>query len=74
MAYVPCHACGINHKNIPQREIIQVLNEFQEGNGQIVTPDGIEPICILDILGLPPTQRKDRENKNGQPLAMSGVC
>ena len=78
MAYVPCYACGINHKNIPQREIIQVLTEFQEGTAQVVTPEGIVSRCILDSLGLPPTQRKERENKNGKPiaadLALSGVC
>lgn len=69
MAYVPCHACGIQHKNIPQREIVQVLDEFQRGNGQKMTSHGVENICILDVLGLPPTQRKERENKNGRLVA-----
>jgi len=68
VAYVPCYACGYQHKNIPQREIVQVLIQFQEGFGQHVTPHGVESRCILDILGIPATQRKEREggSKVGQ--------
>lgn len=66
MAYVPCHACGIHHKNIPQREIVQIIEEFQSGTAQLVTRDGVLSKCILDILDLPPTQRKERENPNGR--------
>lgn len=66
MAYVPCHSCGIYHKNIPQADVILVLNRFQEGTGQIVTPAGIEPRCILEILELPVTQRKARMNAGGK--------
>jgi hypothetical protein len=51
---VPCVSCGTNHQSLQTREIIQMLKEFQEGNGQIVTTQGIESRCILETIALPP--------------------
>jgi hypothetical protein len=73
VAYIPCYACGYRHKNIPQAEIVKILMEFQEGFAQTVGPDGIiSSKCLLDILELPPTQRKMRTSPHGKPL-MSNV-
>lgn len=67
--YVPCPPCGINHKSFTQRELIILISAFQDGSGLVMTPRGIESRCILDILGLPPTQRKERANLRGRALA-----
>jgi hypothetical protein len=62
VAYVGCWACGHKHRNIQQADIVKILEEFQAGNGQVMTPDGVETLCILDILGVDDVMRETMEN------------
>lgn len=66
MAYVPCTSCGRNHRNVKQADVVRILIAFQEGNGQIVTRAGIEPLCILDMLEMSELARNQMENHHAQ--------
>jgi hypothetical protein len=63
MANVPCFACESNHQGLQQRDVIRIVQEFQEGNAQVVTSTGIRSRCILEVIGLPPRQNNKHKGR-----------
>lgn len=72
---VPCHACGTDHQSLQARDVVKMLDAYQEGEGQIVTRQGIKTRCILETIGIPPRRNHNKKGtpSYGQP-ALSGVC
>jgi hypothetical protein len=67
--YVECLGCGNRHGQISHENLLKLVNEFQEGNGQVVTGKGIRSRCLLDVLERPVRENSTaRRTRNGEPL------